>query len=55
MRVVVVSSWWMGALVGALRSPELEGIFLLCMDVWDHGFDLSNCIGHAKITTNFAT
>lgn len=52
--VVVVSSWWVRALVGALCSPELEGVFLLYMDVWDLGLDLGNCIGHAKITTNFA-
>lgn len=41
--------------MGALCSAELEGVFLLCMDVRDHGLDLGNCIGHAKITTNFAT
>lgn len=45
----------MRALVGALRSPELEGVFLLCMGVRDHGLHLSNCVEYAKITTNFAT
>lgn len=53
--MVVVSSWWVRALVGALCSPELEGVFLLCMGVWDHGLDLSNCIEYAKFTTNFPT
>lgn len=52
--MVGVSSWWARALVGALCFPELEGFFLLYMDVWDHGLDLGNCIGHAKITTTFA-
>ena len=53
--VVVVSSWWTRPLVGDLCSPGLEGVFVLCTDVRDHGLDLGNCIGHAKITTNFAT
>lgn len=48
---LVLSPCW----EGALHPPRLEGIFLLCKEVQDYGFDLCNCRRHCNITTNFVT